>query len=490
MQPREGPRLARNELQSSKPFVKSGLEITRGKTGEFGHGTASLIVRKRNASTGAHLLTCAHVLGPVALDATSTRNVVYCPHLKKFLDCECNKPFGTVVDATLPAPGQNVVAITLGGTEVFAVDAALIELGPEIDAENAVPEIGTIKDVRDLVQEWNLKTGPQSLDLPPVRQIPVRKFGASTDLTRGKIRRLVRVPLQAGHLPSATDPLVLEIEVNPGEKAFAAEFELDMPRYMSRLAIETTKEIQDQFKDTKITATIGGSASTPTLKLQGSTFSQPGDSGAPIMDDNNSVVAILRSGTLVPVFVAGEPEPVDIATGNSQGVFISAALTQLQVNFLPAGQHTAGEPILVPGVAIAREPGGVVDWDALDRVRRRIEADAESAHLMELAGRHFEEVRRLIHHRRRVKVTWHRLKGPAFLAAFLRSAVRPIPREIGGVKLIDAMGAMRDVLVAEGSPALRRAILEQGEALVNASDSAASLEQLVALWGGARACSA
>src|SRR5438067_12420536 len=101
--------------QSSKPRVKAGLEITRGKAGEFGHGTASLIVRKKGASTGAHVVTCAHVLGHVALDATNTRNVVYCPHLKTFLGCECNRPFGTVLEATLPAPGQNVLAITLGG---------------------------------------------------------------------------------------------------------------------------------------------------------------------------------------------------------------------------------------------------------------------------------------------------------------------------------------------------------------------------------------
>ena len=52
--------------QSSKPRVKAGLEITRGKAGEFGHGTASLIVRKKGASTGAHVVTCAHVLGHVA----------------------------------------------------------------------------------------------------------------------------------------------------------------------------------------------------------------------------------------------------------------------------------------------------------------------------------------------------------------------------------------------------------------------------------------
>jgi hypothetical protein len=487
---RDSSGLRRNAPQSSKPFVSSGLEITRGKTGEFGHGTASLIVRKKGVSTGVHALTCAHVLGPVAIDATNTRNVVYCPHLKECLGIECNRPFGKVVDTTLPAPGQNVVAITLGGTEVFAVDAALIELVADSDAENTVPEVGPIQSVRDLVQEWNLKTPPQSLELPPARQLTVRKFGATTNQTHGTIRRLKREPLQAGRLPTGSDPLVLEIEVNPGEKPFSAEYELDMARYKSRLEIETTGEIQAQFKNTNIRATIGGSTATPTLKLQGVTFSQPGDSGAPIVDDNNNIVAILRSGTLVPVFVSGRADPVEIGTGNSQGLFIAAAFAQLQVDFLPAGQHTAGAPIIVPGMAIAREPHDAVDWAELDRVRRRIEADPEGERLAELARRHFDEVRQLIHHSRRVKVTWQRHKGPGFLAAFLRAGQRPVPREIGGVKLCDAARAMRDVLVAEGSPALRAAILKHGEALVRAAEGAASLEQLVALWGEAQPCSA
>ena len=59
--------------------------------------------------------------------------------------------------------------------------------------------------------------------------------------------------------------------------------------------------------------------------------------------------------------------------------------------------------------------------------------------------------------------TWHRYKGPAFVAGFLRSIQSrglEAPVEIDGVRLIDTVRAMRQVVLEEGSPVLQKDVLE------------------------------
>ena len=56
-------------------------------------------------------------------------------------------------------------------------------------------------------------------------------------------------------------------------------------------------------------------------------------------------------------------------------------------------------------------------------------------------------------------MTWQRKRGPAFLAAFARSVRNPrypIPREIQGVSLQNALMSMAAVLEEHGSDALAR----------------------------------
>jgi hypothetical protein len=282
--------------------------------------------------------------------------------------------------------------------------------------------------------------------------------------------------------------LLFEVEVNAGQPQFSAEYELDMDRFMSVLAIATADEVVDLFKNTKVTASKGGSTKTPTLKVVGTTFSQEGDSGSPIVDKDKNLVGILRGGTIQTIFVKGQDNPVDIVTGNSQGVFIAAAFEKLQVTFLPAGQQTAGATIIVPGMAIERMERDQIDWHALDSIRTAVQRSGTGARLNPVIQRHFGEVRQLIHHRRRVMVTWHRNKGPAFVAAFLRAARRPseaIAGEIEGVRLTDSMRAMRNVLMAEGSPGLQAAIIEHESELFEVADRATSLDGLLAAFAPA-----
>jgi hypothetical protein len=237
------------------------------------------------------------------------------------------------------------------------------------------------------------------------------------------------------------------------------------------------------FKNTKITAIKGGSAATPTLKISGRVFSQPGDSGAPVVDKDNQIVGLLASGSSQTIYVKGKPEAVEIHTENSQVIFIRAALENLQVDMLPAGQHTFGSPLIVPGRAIERDQRMAVDWMAFDAARRAIETSLRGARMVSIFRHHFEEVRQLVHHRRRVMVTWHRNQGPGFIVAIARASLLPgwpISAEIDGVPLIDALRAMRNVLVAEGSPALRVAILTHEKEILELVPRATSVNAVVA----------
>ena len=377
-------RIPRKEdlLLSMGTLVRAGVEISRGKYGGFGLGTAGLIVRKTGSPTGAWLLTCAHVLGMSSTDGDANKDLVYAPHFKDCCGMECNKPIGKVVQNTLePARAVydstkhqfNVQAMLSVGADKFAVDAALVELESYTFAYNRVNEIGTIAATRDLVAEWFLSASFQSnLDLPVARQIAVRKYGATTQYTEGAIRRLARVAVMEAGVNS--DALVFEIEANPAQKPFSGEYELDMDRYKLELEIETTAEVVKMFEGSLVTATIGGSAKTPTLKVVGRAFSQPGDSGAPVVDNSKNIVGLLRSGTFVPVLVKDTPENVQVATGASQAVFIDPVLKKLGVTYLAGGQHTAGARLVIPGMAIERGGLEPADWSHFNEAIARLRA--------------------------------------------------------------------------------------------------------------------
>jgi hypothetical protein len=274
---------------------------------------------------------------------------------------------------------------------------------------------------------------------------------------------------------------LFEVEANADQKPFVKEYELDLNEFKAKGITTTAPQLAAEITGKKVTATVGGSAHSPTLKVVSQTFSQPGDSGAPLLDRDKKIVGLVRSGTAREIYVKGEKAPVAIPTGESQAIFISAALEKLQVIFLSAGQPTAGTRIVVPGMAIQRASRKTIDWEVLDHTRGTGENRFKGTHLNTVARRHVDEVRQLIHYRRRVKVTWYRHKGPGFIAALLRAAPgSSVPVEIDGVRLIDVLRAMRDVLVAEGSQPLRKAIIDHEHEVFDLVERSRSLDDMLA----------
>ena len=473
-------KLGRHDVHLSAPSVNAGAELTRGKypSGIGGAGAAGLVVRKTGQSSGAFVMTCAHVLGPKALVPNPDGDVVYSPALQTFLGIECNNSFGQVDSSTLNSnnallPAQVPAQITIG-QDSFGVDAALIQVSSNATATNIIPTIGQIADVRDLVQEWGLSTALQNtspnntLMLPQAQQLAVRKFGPITKYSEGTIVALKRQQV----LGTAGDgALVFEIEAKAGQAPFSETYDLDIARYLQdqNSGITTVDQVVAEFKPPMVATRIG-SASSTTIKVQGPTFSQQGDSGAPIVDQANKIVGFVSSGTFVSLYITEQPAPVLVNTGNTQAIFITPALQFLGVTFLSSGQQTAGATIFVPGMAIGPNQQDMADCSKSEQAWLKFSSTPAGERLSSVVRRHFEEVRQLAHHDRRVKLAWHRNKGPAFAAAFVRTTREPqrsMPLEIDGVQREQAILAMREALMSSGSEALRAAIIEHGDDLIS-----------------------
>ncbi|MFJ8628866.1 hypothetical protein ACIRD3_39295 [Kitasatospora sp. NPDC093550] len=471
---------------SSKPDVRAGEQLTRGKVGLFGTGSAGLIVRKTGGQ-GRYVLTCGHVLGMRGLDdAPKESKQVYSPELSTCCGSECSNPIGTVVPETLPRLRtesiQNMIKI---GQVNFAVDAALVDLDLKTEATNDVPKIGKISAVRDLVSEFSLSSAqPTAGDLPPERQIAVRKYGAKTGLTTGKIMALRQVPIAeasgGGQITGQAWLFEVQVVALAGQQS-VQEYKLDMARYLVDDPTSTPNSIAAKLAaDSGLVVKPGGSASSPTLVVKGAQFSQPGDSGAPVVDGGGKIVGILTSGIKREIFVVGQTEPVEILIGRSHVLFIDPVLRLLQVEPLPPALTSAGRAVAVPGMPITRERP--VDWPAVRTAWAAVEGSELGARLGALVRRHMHEVRHLVHHNRRVMVTWHRCKGPAFVNIALNTADQPrwpLPAAVDGVTPLQALQAMRDVLLAEGSASLRADIAEHQERVLDLAGRTTSILDLL-----------
>lgn len=84
------------------------------------------------------------------------------------------------------------------------------------------------------------------------------------------------------------------------------------------------------------------------------------------------------------------------------------------------------------------------------------------------------EISYLVRNQRQVTVTWHRNRGPAFLAAFLdhlRGNSATIPLEIGGISRTTLLARMDVVLRAHGSKELHDVIECHRDNLMRCADA-------------------
>jgi hypothetical protein len=212
-------------------------------------------------------------------------------------------------------------------------------------------------------------------------------------------------------------------------------------------------------------------------------FSDHGDSGAAILDDQRRVIGLV---------VGGSP-------GETFGCRFTEIQTRLRisVNATPAAPHViaavgggapvppavvgAGAPFAVRA-AVAGAPPSAEDESVWAAMQRRLDETPFGHEIGVQVRIHLPEAIDLVNHHRAVMVTWQRVQGPSFLAQWMngvRNPSQPVPREINGVAIDGALLKLAAVLKAHGSAQLRQSIDTYGLDLLSLLDRSTTVDELI-----------
>jgi hypothetical protein len=221
---------------------------------------------------------------------------------------------------------------------------------------------------------------------------------------------------------------------------------------------------------------------TNQVRISGDTgvlFSDDGDSGSLIVDVNGKAVGLLFAGSDPPPGPPPNPSSLHTFANHIEEVLTSMnirlpATAQLRpASPVPAGLRS--DTVTVP---LADAPGFLAELNA------RLGQSTVGIGLRDGIRRHGRDVVELVNHHRRVTIAWHRGKGPAWLAAFARSARHPeyrLPVEIDGVSRLRAVSDLHAALLVAGSDELRAELRHLPDFVVVALAGCETVEQLLRL---------
>ncbi len=213
-------------------------------------------------------------------------------------------------------------------------------------------------------------------------------------------------------------------------------------------------------------------AETYVIENGKASFSNHGDSGSVVVNDANQVIGLL--------YGVGNPGNATIFTMVSHISSVLSALSSagqaITLSVTPGGGSADDYGIAPPAQA-------ALTGTRLDDVLLRVLGDDVETHpFIQAAQTHFDEMLDLVNHSRPVTVAWHRKQGPAFLAAFMRSAKEPnyrIPQEIEGITRQHALTTMITVFEEHGSEALKAAIERYGLEVLFACSRYDTVDEIV-----------
>jgi hypothetical protein len=201
-------------------------------------------------------------------------------------------------------------------------------------------------------------------------------------------------------------------------------------------------------------------------------WSEPGDSGAAVVD--------LATGGVVGIHVAGDP----LLAEWGRATPIQLARSRLKIEIIPTPADTPIEAAAAEEETLAvsgpPEPERVLAYLA-DRLR----VSESGRYVVEMFHRHREECTALVNHCRPVTVAWHRIQGPTWVAALMRSVREPgyrLPDSLEGVSRADALRRLRQAFTTHGSAALRDDIGRHADAVMPAALGAESVDAWLAAW--------
>ncbi len=198
-------------------------------------------------------------------------------------------------------------------------------------------------------------------------------------------------------------------------------------------------------------------------------FGQRGDSGAAVVNSQKQVIGILSQVWQIPDlahtdlnnYLPNAPLPPH-ALGIGIVSPIGPALDDFGLEIVNnmSGTATASAVVDINGRSREREER-VAAQLVLQDLEREIRTKALGIQALDALERHRSEVIGLVNDNRRVAVTWHRNKGPAFAAHCLHNLsdrTYVVPKSVDGVTAVDLLRKMALILKRYGSPELQNDI--------------------------------
>ncbi len=479
------------------------------------YGTMACIARRRGSAEpdNVYLLTCQHVL----LDAdikTKPNDGVYHPYKPRKIAGHPELEHGTLlgritatdvyhghvdqngnpVDTPVGDPPDAPVLESLPATfDGFYVDAGVVHLDLGSYCWGGKCPTGDNNLVwSPLVPNLNLPgpmpTGMQEVDRDTI--IDVRDVRTDQSIVGAKVYKVGRsTGRTAGVVTAINAPAHNVLTLNTG--GVEEHIVLDV-RY------NTIEIVLDPATPNQLNCLLKNS------------FSDKGDSGSLVLDSGNQAIGLL--------FAAGDVPDQQTAQYKTNACFITPVLDVLKVYIETtrgtshdaklatdgsgANAATSADLLTAPtgGITyVAHERTGVarptpapptpIDLSDAQQARlRAIREELLATQRSEALYNSFVELRReiayLVRSCRPVTVTWHRNKGPAYLAWIinhLRGDAATIPTQIDGISRAQFLARMCDVLAQHGSNLLRDAIDRHRVDLLIVADAPTAHDAIAAL---------
>lgn len=288
---------------------------------------------------------------------------------------------------------------TLVSQDYTTIDAAIARLDPDMQWLAEIQCIG-------FVRGWGSVpvTTPAS---PPTYK--VRKYGRTTRLTGGTVRRFPYVSTATGS---------------------------DVPdrHYTNGILIQPNRPLGgDQAK-----------------------FADQGDSGSAVVNVDNEVVGVLFAAVLdktASFYGYGIAFPINDLVSKFQA--------QNTITLIPATATRTGDVQTTPSASAAVDEAAraAAETAALaHRLERELSSSEPGRQVAELWLRHSYELSRLVNRNKKVGALWQRHGGPALFQHAIRAARlrdHAIPSEIAGRPVDDCVDGLVEVFLRYGSDALR-----------------------------------
>jgi hypothetical protein len=419
------------------PKLTPGKKITRDVPNwSDAPGTLGCLVQKEGV---IFILTNQHVIVPPAGGAPSKD--VYQPERSQ-CGIDWRSPVATVIAS--PAP---VNAVRTFDGKDFDLDCGLLKINDGVSYANVIEDIGAIDTtIRDLASEAT--TAGASGTLLPVTPVAVHKRGMQTGITHGVI-------VEFAHQDQSVPPKTVWRLVIAATTGYA----YDETHTISTSSLFDIDTIVDLYKNESVKATILDRAQRK-MRFQGTVCSLGGDSGSLWVDDSRHACGLHFLGAGWYLGVEGEKESqVWVHSGKAEACFIRPVLLSLGLDPKKAiavpSSPSSGPPISVPGDEIEITP---IESQSVSDLEARLLRSEAGEHMIEIFREHHREFLQLLNRRRRLTSTWHRSKGPAFVAALMnmaRTGDEHLPKAVGGYPVEDLITNVLDALLCEGSDRIR-----------------------------------